>query len=313
MRRIQRRFVTLLTALVFTVVSVSGVIAYFSPFYLQLVGLHALMGFVFIGVVYFHVRNNFRSLMTFAKSRVIWVCLFIAVVLSVGIWQQWGPVPSLLGLSKNLGPTMTSLSESDEGLTLHYAPSETYQMELKLRAGTAYDLDDAPHLAVWLENQGGYHIKTLHGPDAIDDVHLPYWSFKRAGWQKAKAEAEAGGVQSEEEVDGVSKATPNGSFDPRDYILPVAGEEASRYKLLVELNQPGDAHGEYSDQPSLVYSVIIDNALPVVYQVLELEGYPKQEDEDAKEAWALYYVDEGFGSALSLLDSALLRIERNFD
>ncbi len=29
-----------------------------------------------------------------------------------------------------------------------------------------------------------------------------------------------------------------------------------------------------------------------------------------KEAWGLYFVDESFGSALKLVDSALLRIDR---
>jgi hypothetical protein len=75
--------------------------------------------------------------------------------------------------------------------------------------------------------------------------------------------------------------------------------------LLLEINQPGD------DQPSLVYAVEIDNSLPRTFQLLELRGYPKREDgEDGKEAWPLYYVDESFSSALDLIDSALLTISR---
>ena len=44
--------------------------------------------------------------------------------------------------------------------------------------------------------------------------------------------------------------------------------------------------------------------------MLELVGYPKREGEDGKEAWALFYVDESVGSALELIDSALLVIDR---
>ena len=44
--------------------------------------------------------------------------------------------------------------------------------------------------------------------------------------------------------------------------------------------------------------------------VLELVGYPKREGEDGKEACALFYVDESVGSALELIDSALLVIDR---
>jgi hypothetical protein len=137
---------------------------------------------------------------------------------------------------------------------------------------------------------------------------LRYWDFKRNGWEEAKREAEASGKDLTEEldVDGVSGATQNSSFDPADYILPTDTEESLPYRLLIEIDQPGD------DQASLVYSVDIDNADPRTFQLLDLVGYPKREEDDdeGKEVWALYYVDESFDSALDLIDSALLTIER---
>ncbi|MFT5470639.1 MAG: hypothetical protein ACI8UO_005769 [Verrucomicrobiales bacterium] len=82
------------------------------------------------------------------------------------------------------------------------------------------------------------------------------------------------------------------------------------YRLLIEIDQPND------DQPSLVYSVEIDNADPRAFQLLDLVGYPKREedDKDGKEVWALYYVDytdERFGSVLEMIDSALMTIDRD--
>jgi hypothetical protein len=79
------------------------------------------------------------------------------------------------------------------------------------------------------------------------------------------------------------------------------------YRLLIEIDQPGD------DQSSLVYFVEIDNADPRAFQLLDLAGYPKREenDETGKEVWALYFVDERIDSALRLIDSALLTIGRN--
>ncbi len=81
------------------------------------------------------------------------------------------------------------------------------------------------------------------------------------------------------------------------------------YRLAVEIDQPNDG------QPSLVYTVEIDNASPKTFQLLELEGFPKQEENDAddKEVWALYYIDERFDTALELVDSALLTIERKLE
>ena len=168
------------------------------------------------------------------------------------------------------------------------------------------DTNQPPHFAIWLENASHYHIKTLK-PD--DLTALPYWDFKRRGWETAKSKAEASGKDLAEEldVDGVSGATQNSSFDPADYILPTNTDESLPYRLLIEIDQPND------DQASLVYAVDIDNADPRTFQLLDLVGYPKREedDQDGKEVWALYYVDGNFTTALELIDSALLTIERD--
>ena len=76
-------------------------------------------------------------------------------------------------------------------------------------------------MAVWLENQSLYHIKTLYVSDTPDKrEQLPYWAFKLKGWEKAQNEAEGEKLNLEDSVDAVSEATNNGSFDPADYILP---------------------------------------------------------------------------------------------
>lgn len=189
----------------------------------------------------------------------------------------------------------------EDEMVFDYSPSPDYKMRLNVKTGPSYDTSPPPRVAIWLENQGGYHIKTLLAPAADARAELPYWAFKRAGWEKAKRDAEELG-----EVDAVSSPTPNGSFDPADYILPGdSSKDSTPYQLLLEINQPGD------DQPSLVYAVEMDNSLPRTFQLLELRGYPKREDaEDGKEAWPLYYVDGTFSSALDLIDSALLTIKR---
>jgi hypothetical protein len=78
------------------------------------------------------------------------------------------------------------------------------------------------------------------------------------------------------------------------------------FRLLVEIDDPDD------EQPSLVYSVEIDNSEPYAFQLLELFGFPKQEEdgEDGKEVWELYYVDDTISTALDIIDSALLTIDR---
>lgn len=296
---IRRRSVSLLTALTFLVLAITGTLAFIQPFSIGIIGLHSLMGFIFIALIALHVVNNSRPLTSYLHSKILWATLAVTAVLTALFWWQPAPVKTILSWSGNLGPAMERFEMSEDDIVFHYSPSPDYKMRLNVRTGPSYHSNSAPHVAIWLENQGGYHIKTLLTPTAIDE--LPYWKFKHAGWEKAKREAEELG-----EVDAVTSPTPNGSFDPADYILPADSKDSTPYSLILEINQPGD------NQASLVFSVEIDNSLPRTYQLLELRGYPKreQDDEMGKETWGLYYVDESFTTALDLIDSALLTIER---
>lgn len=295
---LSRRVVSLLTALTFVVLAVTGVLAFIQPFSIGIIGLHALMGFVFIAVIALHVSNNLSPFISYLRGKAVWVTLAVTAALTVLFWWQPAPIKTVLGLSGNLGPAMERFAMSDDGMVFDYSPSPDYKMQLTVKTGPSYHTSPPPQVAIWLENQGGYHIKTLLAPESATET--PYWVFKHAGWEKAKRKAEELG-----EVDAVTSPTPNGSFDPADYILP-ASQDSTPYSLVLEINQPGD------QQPSLVHAVEIDNRLPRTFQLLELRGYPKRnaDDKNGKETWGLYYVDQSFSSALDLIDSALLTIER---
>lgn len=299
-------------ALTFGVLAVTGVLAFAMPYSARVIGLHALLGFLFVALIGLHVLNNLRPLRGYLHGRTIWVVSGITAVLSLAIWRQPAPVRALLGLSANVGPALDRFEMTPEGMVFHYTPAPHYKMRLTIRTGKAFDSANPPRVAIWLENESFYHIKTLHEPKAADRAALlPYWDFKVRGWRKAKQIAEATGTELKAELDALSGATRNSSFDPADYILPADSGNPMPYRLLVEINQPGDADGAQPDQPSIVYQVEIDNASPRTFQLLELVGYPKREaDKSGEEKWSLYFVDERFGSALDLIDSALLTIER---
>jgi len=102
----KRSFVSLLTALSFLVLAVTGVLAFIRPFSIRIVGLHALIGFVFIGLIALHVFNNQGHLKRYLLSKTLGVTLAIVAGLAALFFWQPGPVRAVLGLSKNLGPAI---------------------------------------------------------------------------------------------------------------------------------------------------------------------------------------------------------------
>lgn len=300
----KRRWITLLTTVTFLVLTGSGMLAFVLPFSLKMIGLHSLMGFLFVGLVLLHVGNSFGPMKRHLASPVLWVATGLTAAISLLLWWQPRPVKYLLSLSGNLGPAQERFEMIDNQMIFQYVPDNAYRMKLSVRVGSSFDSDEPPFIAIWLENQGHYHIKTLLSPELDGGRYLSYWSFKRNGWQKAREEAE-----NNAQVDVISSDTPNGSFDPRDYILPVVEGDSMPYRMLLEMKDSND------DLPSLVYAVEIDNGDPRSYQLMELVGYPVKEEtaNDGEVEWALHYVDfsdERFRTALDLFDSALLTIDR---
>jgi hypothetical protein len=197
-------------------------------------------------------------------------------------------------MSSNTGAALERFEIIDGNAEYSYSPSEDYKLLLKIKQGLEFT--ENSHIAIWLENQSSYHIRTLYFTDSASAESLPFWSWKRSEYVKAKEEAE----QVKKSVDAVTEATPNSSFKAEDYIL----SEDESYTVLIEINQPGD------DQPSLIYAVDIDNSRPSFYQLLTRLGFPEKSSTDEKDEWHINYSTENFSTALKLIDSVMLIIQR---
>jgi hypothetical protein len=288
-------------AMTFLVIVTTGLLAFFLPFSITVTGLHALMGFLFIGLIGLHVHHNFKGLKRSIKNRYFWlVLLTTALLTALFIWQPT-PVKKILRLSNNIGSALDLFQMQDNGFIYRYTPAENYKMKLEIRGGLKYDKSKPPKIAIWLENMSSYHIKTLYNDNEKNS--LPYWAYKVKEYENAKKEAKK---KPPEKVDAISSATPNASFDPRDYILPKRNTQP--FYLLIEVNHTGDANQYYKDQPSLIYKVEIDNKDSKIFQVLDMVGYSKFDDKE--NSWDAYYADEKITTARELIDSALLTIER---
>ena len=313
----KRNVVSLTIAVLFLTLAVTGVMGFFLPFNILTVSVHALLGFVFIGSIALHLKNNFRQLKNYFTIKTALLVIFCVAALVAVILIQPKPVMAILGLSKNLGPAADRFELKDMKVVYNYTPAPHYKMQLNFKGGSAFDAENPPHMAIWLENTSRYHLKTLfHSQVPEVENSLPYWHYKKSEYEKYKAESEAAekaGKKQVEDVDALSSATPNESFDPADYIVPKDPEKETPYRLLIEINAPDDGNEHYPDQPSLVYVVEVDNKHPRSYQVLDLVGYPKSEmdEEEGEIEWSLLYADGTITTAHDLFDSALLLIERS--
>lgn len=313
----KRHWVSTLIAMLFLTLAVTGIMGFFFPFNLLTVSVHALVGFVFIAAVGFHIRNHYQQLRRYFTKRSALVLFLFVAGLITAILLQPRPVTAIIGLSDNVGPDPSNFELDGQRMLYRYDPADHYRMLLEIMGGLAYDADDPPFVAIWIENRSGYHIKSLYHSERVGyEAQLPYWYFKRSEYLRYKSEHEAmteaeQQAAGQDELDAISSATENDSFDPADYIVPKDPERESPYRVMIEINMLGDANKSHEDQPSLVYSVEVDNRDPRTFQVLDIVGYPQPEVEEGQTVWSLFFVDESITTARDLLDSALLRVARD--
>ena len=80
----KRNVVSLTIAVLFLTLAVTGVMGFFLPFNILTVSVHALLGFVFIGSIALHLKNNFRQLKNyFTGKTALLVILCVAALVTV--------------------------------------------------------------------------------------------------------------------------------------------------------------------------------------------------------------------------------------
>lgn len=308
----KRQWVSLFIAILFLTLAITGVMGFFLPFNILTVSVHSLLGFIFIALIGLHIKNNFRQLRGYFGKPSALVALLITVGLITFILLQPAPVKALLRLSDNLGPDPDRFEVEGKRMLYRYDPADHYRMRLEVVGGPEFNTEAPPSFAIWIENRSGYHIKSLHQSSPDPERLLPYWHYKRSEYLKyKKRREEMTEAERAAELDAISSATENDSFDPADYIVPEDPEREAPYKVMIEINQSGDGNEYHEDQPSVVYTVEVDNSDPQTFQVLEIMGYPKPETREGELHWNLHFIDETISTAFNLIDSALLQIERN--
>jgi len=226
-----------------------------------------------------------------------------------------------------------SLSKTPENLELVRSNigGNGTELSIEFHKGPAHN---HPSLAIWLETLDGQFIQTLfvtryvatgifgHGElapgkwkagsgPAVRPATLPYWLHKRGRKTGTIPDLPSPGNPV---PDAISGATP-----VADFILKAnsSAEIPSKFRLLMEINQPWDANrywtnnkfpgdSEYitSLQPALVYAVTIDLDNEITEYYLNPVGHGHRSGKDGN----LYTDLSTFTTALNIANQIIVRV-----
>lgn len=289
----KRSTVSLLIAVSFLTMSITGILMYFQPFQTPIAALHTSFGLVFLIGAGWHIYNNFKPLKKYVrngKSKLILEknALLIAglSILSIGAilnnvlgsqsLYDWGNQYRSTQLGKDLH------SKEYEEITLKKAVGN-YTFEIEGRKGLAFQY---PMFAIWIEDQDDNYLQTIYASTTIGtSVYeyqkgkkgkyivrrpsgLPFWAHRR---NIRAADGLMVPLENAPDLDGFTGATPL-----KDFVINTKGtiDSIQQIKVFFEVNQSYDWNDYYSEdrfpmdsiytisgqsgQPSLVYSATVD-------------------------------------------------------
>lgn len=299
----KRSFVSLLIAILFLVLGITGVLMYFSPFSKSITVLHITTGFLFVLGIGFHLVNNSRALFSYfkgaKKGRFHLNPAFLGITISMLL---------LIGISKFDLPPLKQLYALGEGLQgkteVYYKIMETnsqiqgqgIQVEVLMSQPS-----HTPTLAVWIEDKQGNYLQDLYVSQKLareDFINfnnkrrpeaLPVWSHKR-------------GVQSQDGLyvpdknnpiaDGMTGATPTTNWILQSHIA----ESVDSIRVFMEINQSFDWNDHFNPtafpddpvysgpgkvgQPALIYATEIINIQQPSLEQMKLLGRAHHSGQD---------------------------------
>jgi len=83
-KQLQKSIATSLTAILFVIIGISGVLMYFHLLDKYVKELHEIIGLVFVAVVFFHIYYNFKSMKGYFKTKVFWISVVLFSMISLG-------------------------------------------------------------------------------------------------------------------------------------------------------------------------------------------------------------------------------------
>ena len=302
-----KKLVSLSIAASFVVLLVTGIVSFWQPYARTTATLHTVFGFLFALGVFFHLRNNFRSLLRYVKSRVVTVILLIGCSFFASAYLQLSPFKDLMdfGASQKADAVREVNHSEYEIITVN--TGSAIDLTVDLLSGEHYW---HPQMAIWTEDTAGNFLETLFVSKATAKG-LFFGGRSKANFKAFDAQKDAVGayrrvnalpvwshsrgvrypdglyVPTREDPlpDGMTGATLSGNF-----YMNTSASQTPVFKLRIELNVAFDDNEFYSEydfpddpvfhggtgqlgQPSVVYESVIDMNDQKDYYLMELVGH----------------------------------------
>jgi hypothetical protein len=237
-----KNLVSLAVALVFSVLSVTGLLIYFGQGSRGVDHMHAWFGVLFVTAAVFHIVNNWSSLVGYTVARrsgkiqkEIWLPALVVGIFAFGIGFNLLGLDALGNAGKNLvnGPR----KPGPERLTFETVATNdsTGGTPLTLMLQPGKDTQ-SPLVVAWVEDSAGRFVENLFVPAQVATPapegpprFAPFSATALPGWQ-AKATTKQ---------PNFDKATPNGPF-----LLNTTTTASGRYRVIVAV-RAGDQTERY--------------------------------------------------------------------
>ncbi|WP_106794000.1 DUF4405 domain-containing protein [Aquimarina sp. Aq78] len=291
-----RKLVSISIALIFLIVSITGVLMYIKPYYKITASMHTVFGFLFSILVVFHITNNIKPLKMYSinsKNNFLNVrfitLLFIAGILFTGLLFNVSGFNKIYDFGNEYRNSLQGKETLEDGTQSINIKNEINEVtvEIDVKIGDAFRY---AMMVIWVEDIDGNYIESLFVPKSIATSKyvngkpdkngiwkpaivrrpesLPYWSHKRG------IRASDGlfiPLRKAYDIDAVSGATPT-----YDFIINSKAKlgKLKKFRVLMEVNQSFNWNKYYSKdrfpndsiysgsgrvgQPAIVYAVDVD-------------------------------------------------------
>ncbi len=335
----RRLWISLTIALVFLLLSFTGLLLYVIPYNSFFTGTHVWLGIIFTCAAVVHLSNNLGTLTNYLFERkakiVITVIVLMIGMLVSGVYFGLKPFSSVLGFSSKLKRTVKVEDGSYQIITTN-SNKNGKKITIEVKAGKYYrghetpflfdlSLTSPPQMAFWLEDMDGNLISTLYTtrktsyPAIYSDYlfrsntifrpeALPYWFFKNK-----KQHANDDKVM----FDAVTGATPHGHYDIHAYFP----NGLQQFRVLAEINRSFDFNDYYTKdkypddqvysgdgfpgQPSVIYATEINLKSEDNIYVMKPIGHGHYSGADGE----LYNDMAGIDTGLEIIKRIIVEIE----